>query len=224
MTQHATDDRVDRFRRTTAAAGMVAGPLLMAVASATKVVNDADAHAMLTAVAAAPGRAALSDVAQLGAAVALVPATVGLLRFFPGGRGTVWGHLAVGLLFLNLLANAADVVRAGLLRVLVDGGVTAADVSILEALSGQGTTAALEVMVPLGLLGFPLLAFALWRARTVARWIPGVLLLGVVCFFFPVNEGVGASLLAAGFVALATDLVRGPVVLRVADAATVPVG
>lgn len=201
-------NQVEMFHRNAVITSLVVGPMLLVVASAAKVVNDPDPHAMLTAVAANPGRATLSDAAQLAATVLLVPATVGILRFFRE-RAAVVGHIAVGLIFINLLGNTADVMHGALLGALARDGVSPADVDVLKALDSTGGAVAVEIMVPLGLLGFPLLAFALWRSRTTPLWVPLTLVAGVVCFFFPINEGLGAAVMGIAFVGLAITIARG---------------
>jgi len=80
------------------------------------------------------------------------------------------------------------------------GGVPVADVTTLERIDATGTAGVIELLVLFGLLGFPLLAGALRRSRSVPRWIPVVLLAGVVSFFFPVSEGIGATLMWVAFV------------------------
>jgi hypothetical protein len=197
----------NRFRRSATAAALVVGPAALAVSSAVKVVSSSDAREMLIAVAAHPGRETASDAAQLAAVLLLVPATIGLVRFF-GGRGSTLGHLAIGLVVLNGIGNAADVVHGALLSTLARDGVSATDVALVTRLDDSGLGSVVQLLTLVGLLGFPLLAAALWRSRTAPRWVPVVLVAGVVSFFFPINEGVGATLMWVAFGALGLQLAR----------------
>jgi hypothetical protein len=69
-------------------------------------------------------------------------------------------------------------------------------------------------MVLIGLLGFPLLAVALYGARTVPVAVPALIGVAFVSFFLPISEGIGGGLLAIAFAVAARQLVSGPAARR----------
>lgn len=190
--------KIDRFRRRVAGIALILGPAALAVSLATKTVGSDDERAMLDAVAAAPTRSEVSSVAQLVAVILLIPATVAIVHLLRG-RGSRLGHVAGALLVLNLVGNAADVVHSAVLGGLADDGVSAADVSLLTTIHADAGYGIAELCVLFGLLGFPVLAAALWRSGAVPRPIPAVLLVSVISFFFPISEGIGGVLMAVAF-------------------------
>ncbi|MBX6387180.1 MAG: hypothetical protein IRZ07_30085, partial [Microbispora sp.] len=131
-------------------------------------------------------------------ALLLVPGLAGLTRLFPG-RGAVLGHLGIGLLALNALGNLGDAAGGSALSALASGGVTGQDVAVADAVATEPVFAVVQLMVLVGLLGFPLLAIALLRARTVHWAVPVLLLACLVSFFVPVTEAVGGVLLVLAY-------------------------
>jgi hypothetical protein len=182
----------DRTRRRLIAGSLVAGGAAIAVSTLLKDVNSADAREMLDTVAAHPGRFEASTIAQLIGAVLLVPASVGFLRLVPGRLG----FAAVALLVLSALGNVGDAGTSAFVLELARNGVTGTEVGIVAAVQDGAIGSAIELMVLLGLLGFPVLAVALWRARTVPVAAPILIGAAFVAFFVPgAGEAVGGALM-----------------------------
>jgi len=93
-----------------------------------------------------------------------------------------------------------------------------------DALAGQGIYSLTEIFTLIGLLGFPVLAAALWRSRMVHRAVPLLLLVSVVSFFLPIPEAAGGALIAAAFGWLGVSMfaARDTTVAAAADLAAVP--
>jgi hypothetical protein len=182
----------DRTRRRLIAGSLVAGGAAIAVSTLLKDVNSADAREVLDTVAAHPGRFEASTLAQLLGAALLVPASIGFLRLVPGRLG----FAAVVLLVLDALGNVGDAGMSAYVLALAGHGVTGAEVSVVSAVQDGAIGSAIELMVLLGTLGFPLMAVALWRARTVPVAAPILIGAGFVAFFVPgAGEAVGGALL-----------------------------
>jgi hypothetical protein len=182
----------DRNRRRLIAGSLIAGTAAIAVSTLLKDVSSADAREVLDTVAAHPGRFEASTIAQLIGAVLLVPAGVGFLRLVPGRLG----FAAVALLVVNALGNVGDAGMSAYVLELAGHGVTSTEVGIVSAVQDGAIGSAIELMVLLGTLGFPLLAVALWRARTVPVAAPILIGAAFVAFFVPgAGEAVGGALL-----------------------------
>ncbi|MGR6320695.1 hypothetical protein Q2K19_22325 [Micromonospora soli] len=188
----------DDFRRRFTGICLIAGPIVMTAAMALKTVSSQDSRTILTEVAADPSRFRLSILLQLVAVLLLVPGLAGLPRLFPG-RGAVLGHLGIGLLTLNMLANLGDAASGSALSAIAPGGVTDQNVAILDAVAREPVFIIIQLMVLIGLLGFVLLAVALFRARTVHWAIPTLLLATLVSFFVPITEALGGVLLVLAY-------------------------
>ncbi len=201
--------KVDRFRRRLAGICLIAGPVALAISLATKTVSQADERAMLDSVAAHGTRNDISSITQLMAVILLIPGTVAIVHLLRD-RGSRLGHVAGALLLLNLVGNAADVAHSATLAGLAQGGVTDGDVTILTAIHDNAAYSLAELCVLFGLLGFPVLAAALWRCGGVPRAIPVVLIASVISFFFPISEGIGGTLMAVAFAWIGADLLRMP--------------
>jgi hypothetical protein len=182
----------DRTRRRLIAGSLIAGGAAIAVSTLLKDVNSADAREVLDTVAAHPGRFEASTIAQLIGAVLLVPAGVGFLRLVPSRLG----FAAVALLVLSALGNMGDAGTSAYILELAGNGVTGTEVGVVAAVQDGAIGSAIELMVLVGLLGFPLLAIALWRARTVPVAAPILIGAAFVAFFVPgAGEAVGGALL-----------------------------
>ncbi|HEY7198393.1 MAG TPA: DUF4386 family protein [Gaiellaceae bacterium] len=193
------------FRRRLTGVTLVLGSAALVVSTALKDMNSNDAGDMLRTAAAHPDRLVASTAAQLVASILLVPATIGVLHMIRG-RGTALAHVGIGLMILNLLGNVADVTHSALLGVLATGGVTPAEISIVDRLSSNALESTVELMTLVGLLGFPIVAAALWRSGAVPRAIPALIVVGAVSFFFPIPEVIGSVVMAAAFSWLGVDI------------------
>ncbi len=196
-----------RFRRRIGGASLVLGPVALAASLALKVVNTDDARGMLDAAAAHHDRLVASNVAQLVAVVLMLPATLAVLHMLRG-RGAALGHVAIGLLFLNLIGNAGDVIMGQLLASLSTDGVSARDVTLLASVKDSGVGSVVELLVLFGLLGFPLLAGALWRAG-VHRAVPAAIAVSFLSFFVPIPEAIGGALMAVALAWLGVEILAG---------------
>jgi hypothetical protein len=197
----------DRTRRRLIACSLVAGGAAIAVSTLLKDVNSADAREVLDAVAAHPGRFEASTIAQLIGAALLVPASVGFLRLVPGRLG----FAAIALLVLNALGNVGDAGMSAYILELAGHGVTGSEVGIVSAVQDGAIGSAIELMVLLGTLGFPLVAVALWRARTVPVAAPILIGAGFVAFFLPgAGEAVGGALLLGALAVCAARMLPAP--------------
>jgi hypothetical protein len=191
-------------RRRLLAGALVAGALAMAVSALLKDVSSADPREMLDTVAAHPGRFEASTLAQLVGALLLVPASIGVLRLVGGAR---LGFAAVVLLVLNGLGNIGDVGMSAYVLEFARDGVTGSDVSLVNAVQDGAIGSAIELLVLIGTLGFPLLAVALWRARSVPVAAPALLGAAFVAFFLPgAGEAVGGVLMFASLAICAATL------------------
>jgi hypothetical protein len=177
---------------------LVSGSVVLAASLALKPVHSAGAKEQLDQVAAHPGAFEASTLLQILAAVLLIPGLITLARNVSGKLGAA----AIGLLYLNTLGNVGDAGHGATLLAAAKNGVSGADVALAKSIDAGSIASTIELMVLFGLLGFPVLAVALYKNR-VARWIPAVIGIAFVSFFAPVNEGVGAALLAIALSALA---------------------
>jgi len=194
------------LRRRLGAAALVAAGVLVAASLALKVVDTEDPRALLEAIAAAPDRFAAGTLLQLAAAACLLaalPVFLWLLR----GRGGRLGAAAIGLLYASTLGNAGDAGASAYQWAAATDGVSAADVAIVERAQESAAGVAVSLLVLVGLLGFPLLAAALYRARTTPPAVPALIAAAFVSFFFPIPELVGGLLLVAAFGLVARQLV-----------------
>jgi hypothetical protein len=198
----------DRTRRRLAAAALVAGAAGIGISLVFKDVNGTDARELLETVAAHPGRFEASSLAQLIGAALLVPGTVGLLRLLPG-RGARLGLIAVALLVVNAFGNIGDAALAPVLSQAAAHGITPSEVALVDGVQTSALSSLVESMVLVGLLGFPLLAIALRRARTVPAAAPALIGASFVAFFVPgAGELIGGVLLTAAMAIVAVTLGR----------------
>ena len=109
---------------------------------------------------------------------------------------------------MNLIGNAGDVIIGRLLASLSADGVSARDVTLLASVKDGGVGGVVELLVLFGLLGFPLLAGALWRAGG-HRAVPAAIALSFVSFFVPIPEAVGGVLMAVALVWLGVEILAG---------------
>jgi hypothetical protein len=190
--------RMNRLTNRIAPICLVAGMVLLAASLALKPIHSAGARQQLDQVAAHTGAFEASTLLQIVAATLLVPGLITLARTAAGKLGGV----AVGLLYVNTLGDVGDAGHSATLLAAAKNGVSSADVELVKSIDTTSIASLVELMVLVGLLGFPLLAVALYKSR-VARWIPIAIGVAFVSFFAPISEGFGAAVLAIALSAVA---------------------
>jgi hypothetical protein len=166
---------------------LVVGPIAqLAQFLVTPVTSGSDVPTQLAQVAADPSamRWALAlDVPLL----LIIPAVVyvGLAAGLPTSRLTV---SSTAIAFLSLLGGVFLVANDVLLYETSQLADAAAAISLVECYQGNAFVLAMLVFYLLGhLIGFPLLALALWRARVAPSWT------AVALALFPVVEVLGVA-------------------------------
>lgn len=179
------------------ASALVAGATALAVGSVLMPTSAGESSQALRIVEQHDGRWLAVAVLYFGAAVALtagLPAVLTLLE----NRGARVGLVATGVFAIGCIGTAGYAVLLVLIRALVLSDSIATDAfDALTADVGMGTF--LYGWVIAFLAGELLLAVALWRSRTVPRWIPLVLAIHVLTVplgsLVPEQVGVWAVLL-----------------------------
>jgi hypothetical protein len=204
-----TTPQITPDRRRLLGGALVAGGLAIAVSTLLKDVSSAGARELLDTVAAHPGRFEASTIAQLIGAMLLIPGSLGILRLLPAGaRGAKLGFAAIVLLVINGFGNIGDAGMSAYVLEAARNGVTASDVALVDAVQKGAIGSLIELAVLVGTLGFPLLAVALWRARTVPIAAPVLIGAGFVAFFVPgAGEAVGGALLFAALAVCAARVI-----------------
>jgi hypothetical protein len=146
----------------------------------------------------------LLQLAAAACLLAALPVFLWLLR----GRGGRLGAAAIGLLYASTLGNVGDAGASAYQWAAATDGVSAADVAIVERAQESAAGVAVSLLVLVGLLGFPLLAAALYRARTTPPAVPALIAAAFVSFFFPIPKLVGGLLVVAAFGLVARTSVR----------------
>jgi hypothetical protein len=196
-------------RRRLLGGALLAGGLAIAISTLLKDVSSAGAREMLDTVAAHPARFESSTIAQLIGAMLLIPGSLGVLRLLPAGaHGARIGFAAIVLLVVNGFGNIGDAGMSAYVLEAARSGVTAGDVALVDGVQNGAIGSLIELLVLVGTLGFPLLAVALWRARTVPVAAPVLIGAGFVAFFLPgAGEAVGGALLFAALAMCAARVI-----------------
>lgn len=179
------------------ASALVAGATALAVGSVMMPTSAGGSGQALRIVEQHDGRWLAVAMLYFGAAVALtvgLPAVLTLLE----SRGARIGLIATGVFAIGCIGTAGYAVLLVLIRALVLSDSIATDAfDALTADVGMGSF--LYGWIVAFLLGELLLAFALWRAQTVPRWIPLLLVVHVATVplgsLVPEQLGVWAVLL-----------------------------
>ncbi len=211
-------DDADNFRRTMAGVCLILAPLALALAL---LVHPGQGEAgFVQTMAENPGRVEAASLLVILSSVLFVPALVGLLRLMPD-RGTVLGHIGVGLALIGVIGHAvwagSDIVLLWMtnsqidraqLSAVVDGG----------APSGIGFTLILLMFMAGFFLGLIFLAVGLWRSGAVPRWAAALIAVGPLFQFLPIdNKAVfmtGVALFVVGFGVIGLNLMRTPAAER----------
>lgn len=193
-----------------AAAGLVAGPLLMLAGHLLTPPHDSDTASELASVAAHPGAYLAAALAGLAGVAAFIPGLLALALLVGDRRG---GRIGVILTGLGLVGFAA-LLGTGIVTLAMPDGDPRQMAALVDAYEGG---AAFNVVIALFVLGFNLglivCAVALWRRRAVPVWAAAAVPLAVVLF----ATDLGYAVTAVGFVALAVGL--GAAALRLRDGA-----
>lgn len=206
------------FRRMVAGMCMVVAPILALVAFVISPKLETEAAAQLGAAANDLDTYYASSLIGMITLILLVPAVLGLMHMLRERRAS-YGHVGGALALIGLSASLVSVGIAFVVWRLAHGGVTPAEVSIVDDLNNV-TGVVLPVYV-LGFgvgLGFVVLAAGLYLAKAVDWWMAALVALGPVLIniSFVVGElslGIlGSALLVVGLGSV------GLIVLRETDA------
>lgn len=205
------------LRRMIAGACMVLGPVLALVCFVVSPKLETDEAAQLAAAADSLDRYIASNAIGLLAVALLVPAVLGLMHMLRERRAA-YGHVGGALALLGLFATLVSIGVGFVMWQMAHGGVTGAEVAVLEDLNESVAGVAVYV-VGFGVgLGLAVLAAGLYLARAVDWWMAVAIGLGAVLvnLAFPFGELalaiVGAAVLAVGLGSV------GLMVLRETDA------
>ena len=205
-------DHADRFPRTLAGLGLFLAPLALALAQLVH--PDQGEAGFVQAMAGNPGRVQAASLLVILSAVLFVPALVGLLRLMRD-RGTVLGHLGVGLALIGVIGHAVwsgfEIVLVWMARSEIDRAQLSAAVD-----GGPPSLIGFTVVLLMFMVGFFLglifLAVALWRSGAVPRWAAAFIAVGPLFEFLPLdNEAVfmsGLALFVIGFGVIGLELIR----------------
>lgn len=203
----------DNFRRTLAGLCLILAPLVLALA---QLVHPGQGEAgFVQMMVDYPGRVEAASLLVILSSVLFVPALVGLLRLMRD-RGSVLGHVGVGLALIGVIGHA---VWAGFEIVLVWMANSKIDQAQLSAVvdggpSGIGFTLILLMFMAGFFLGLIFLAAGLWRSRAVPWWAAVLIAVGPLSEFLPIdNEAVfmtGLALFVIGFGVIGMTLMRTP--------------
>ena len=197
------------FGRTLTGLCLIGGPVLFLVAQIVAPNTDHDNKAKeLAAVAAHKGSYLATTYIFLAAAILLIIASIGMIRFFRGPRGVTAGQVAGGLLVLGSAVIFSFFAFAITEYEMVNqkGLNRPALAQFLHKANDSNSALPLFILFLLGVvLGLILLAVAMYRTRVVPVWAAvAVLAGGVSSIFNPVAlEIAGDALLVVGLGALA---------------------
>lgn len=200
----------DNFRRMVAGLCLIAAPLVLLVAL---VVHPGGGNAELAqTVTEYPGRVQAASLLIVLSSVLFAPALIGLLPLFRG-RGTVLGHIGVGLALIGVIGHAVwagfQIVLAG----VAQSGIGQAQFSAMVE-SGPPNAGFIVVLLMFMVGFFPgllILAIGLWRGRVAPVWAVACIIALVVWDFVPVEGGaivaaIGSVLGLIGFGAIGLKL------------------
>ncbi len=189
----------DDSRRTLAGLCLILAPLVLALAQLIHPGQGEDGF--VQTMADNPGGVEAASLLVILSSVLFVPALVGLLRLMRD-RGSVLGHLGIGLALIGVIGHA---VWAGFEIVLVWMANSEINRSQLSAVvdggpsSGIGFTIILLMFMAGFFLGLIFLAAGLWRSGNVPRWAAACIFVGPLFDFLPIeNEAVYETVFAIG--------------------------
>jgi hypothetical protein len=183
---------------------LLAGPLLFDLGYALHPSLPEDIATALAEVEPVRDRFVVSKVMVAFGGLVLIALVLTLRQRLIRGRGRTLATVASALAAVGLASNALSQATHGYLMFWASDPAVApeAGASILEVAHGSSSLVTLPVSflsVPLFAFGLLLFAVALWRAGTVPRWVPVLIVLG----------GIGAGAIGTGpamVLVLAVDL------------------
>ena len=200
------------FRRTTAGAALVVGPLLLLATEIIHPEPKSDAADFLAIATANANRWYLAHAVALVAIAAAIPGILGLMHLLKSAR-PVWGHVAAAVALLGLVPLCALVGTE-----FVVWQMTAIDspamVQLVERVNESGGVAIVYLSALLFPLGFALFGVGLYLARAVPAWQAALLgismplvFAGDLAYVKPLTV-VGAALFALGAVPLGWQILN----------------
>jgi hypothetical protein len=172
------------FGRTLAALGLVAGPILLLLASLLDSAWSADPAQYLQQVADSRERYLTAGVFWTLGALFLVAGALGAAKLMRG-RGVTLGQLGAWLIAFGTILFSAAVGFNGIDVVLADFPDRQAAVALFDGMENNPFVTAYYFIAFLGgiVLGSVLLAIALFRRRIVPIWSPILLVVSTVLGF-----------------------------------------
>ena len=200
------------FRRTAAGLALIIGPLLLLVGSAITTTGGDNTSEYLGKVADNRGGEEVSAVLSILGFALLIPGIIGALNLLRG-RGVVLGHIGGTLSILGLACFPALIATSFVdVAATEPGAAPQVYVDIIERVEDQAGAIIIVAIALLGtLIGFILLAVALFRARTVPVWVGPLIILGLLVTFPSESRAlmvIGNVLLLAGFGAIGWQLLQ----------------
>lgn len=208
----------NNFRRMMVGVCLILAPLALALAQLVHPGQGAAGY--VQAMVDSPGRVEAASLLVILSSLLFVPALVGLLRLMRD-RGTVLGHLGVGLALIGVIGHA---VWAGFDIILVWMANSELDRAQLSAVvdggppSGIAFTLILLMFMAGFFLGLIFLAAGLLRSGAVPWWAAALIAVGPLSEFLPIaNEVVfetvlriGLALFVIGFGVIGLKLMSRP--------------
>jgi hypothetical protein len=191
------------FSRTLAGLGLIAGPVLFAIAELIDPAWGDDAAAYLSDVKDGKGAYLISGVLWTMASLLFLAGTLGLTKLLRGRRVTL-GQFAAGLMTVGPIGLSAGLAFNAFDTVLAEADNRDAAVQIYDSIEDSAAANIYWIFffVVGFLLGIILLTIALFRRRIVPIWSPILLIVAMVLGFISDN----AVTSALSFVLLAAAL------------------
>jgi len=178
----------------TSAAVLVIGSIALTLAFATTPLpQDQPISVSAASAGRAPGQ-------WMGSAGALFVASVGLTLGLPSllwlmtGRDRWFGTIAVSVFAVGTIGMSGYAMVLVLLRSLLVEGLLVTE-GLDHAMEETGTAVFFGAWLACFMLGLVLIAIGLWRARTVPRWVPLVLLAFVLSQVVPFPGGATGTVI-----------------------------
>lgn len=169
-----------RFRRNVAGACLIAGPLLILIASIfAPTPTGAETEEYVSGVADNPGRQQVTSLLYYFGFALLVPGMVGVVHLLRA-RAVALGHIAGALFFLGVVGLAAlSLTGIPDISITENAGPEEA-VTIIDGIEDYAGAIAFIIVTLAGIaLGLILLGLAAWRGGLAPAWLPVVIVLAV---------------------------------------------